>query len=281
MTHRIGRHEAIGPALLRLAAEDLAAARLALAGGAPSDRTIHRVRQRLKRTRSVLRVLRPALDGRAERCAEKLRAAARLLSQSRDADVAAESARQFTSTAHGDDAGFGRVVVFLDREARAHQPTSVERVTRLIADSEQQLARASKSVAGTALLGRAIDHAYRRGLAARRRAEFSLTTPDLHQWRKAVKDLWHLLRLARKRLPRRSASLMAEFERLSELLGLDHDHAVLAEKLAIAPTDDPSLMEQLGLIARRRRALEAEAFILGAALYRQKPKTFRKRMALG
>jgi hypothetical protein len=40
-------------------------------------------------------------------------------------------------------------------------------------------------------------------------------------------------------------------------------------------------MEQLGLIARRRRALEAEAFILGTRLYRQKPKKFRRRMALG
>jgi CHAD domain-containing protein len=265
---------------LRLAAEDLSTASKALAQGAPSDRTIHRVRQRLKRVRSVLRVLKPALGDRAKQSSDSLREAGRLLSRARDADVAAESARQLTSTEHGEEVGFGRVVVRLDREAKAHQPTSVDRVAELIAASEDDLVKASAKFDGEALLARAINRGYKRGLAARRHAEQSLATPDLHQWRKTVKDLWHLLRLARKRLPRRAGKLIPEFERLSELLGLDHDHAVLAEKLAVHPTADPALMEQLSLIAQRRRALEAEAFELGAKLYRKRPRAFRKRIAL-
>jgi hypothetical protein len=88
------------------------------------------------------------------------------------------------------------------------------------------------------------------------------------------------LRLARKRLPRRAGKLIPEFEQLSELLGLDHDHAVLAEKLAVQPTADPALMAQLALIAQRRRALEAEAFQLGARLYRKRPRAFRERVEL-
>jgi CHAD domain-containing protein len=281
MPHRIGKHEDIGPALLRLAAEDLSAASQALAEGTPSDRTIHRVRQRLKRARSTLRVLRPVLGSNARHAAERLREAGRLLSRARDADVAAESAREMTSTAHGDEAGFGRVAVQLDREAKASQPTSVEHIAALIAESADALAKAPDDFDGEALLSRAINRAYKRGLAARRHAEESLSTPDLHEWRKTVKDLWHLLRLARKRLPRRAGTLVPEYERLSELLGLDHDHAVLAGKLAVAPTADPALMQQLSLIAKRRRALEAEAFILGADLYSKRPKTFRRRIALG
>jgi CHAD domain-containing protein len=231
--------------------------------------------------RSVLRVLRPALGDRARQSSERLREAGRLLSRARDADVAAESARQFTSTTHGEEAGFGRVVVLLDREAKAYQPASVAGVAALIAESEDDLRKASGDFDGDRLLSRAIGRAYKRGLAARRRAEESLAMPDLHQWRKTVKDLWHLLRLARERLPRRAGKLIPEFERLSETLGLDHDHAVLAEKLAVQPTADPALMEQLSLIAQRRRALEAEAFVLGAKLYGKRPRAFHKRVALG
>ena len=113
-----------------------------------------------------------------------------------------------------------------------------------------------------------------------RRAETSLATPDLHRWRKAVKDLWHLLVLARKRLPRGMGPIADRLQRLSELLGQDHDHAVLAEKLALSPTGDPALMRQLALIARERRRLESEAFALGAAVYRKRPRRFVKRTRL-
>jgi len=53
---------------------------------------------------------------------------------------------------------------------------------------------------------------------------------------------------------------------------------MLAERLALSPTGDPALMQQLSLIAKRRRALEAEAFSIGNRLYHKKPKRFRKSM---
>ena len=113
------------------------------------------------------------------------------------------------------------------------------------------------------------------------RAETSLATPDLHQWRKAVKQLWFLLRLDRKRLPKHGDRIAAELERLGELLGTDNDHAMLAEKLALSPTGDVSLMGQLSLIARRRNALEAEAFDLGAKIYKHPPAGFMERLKSG
>ncbi len=112
------------------------------------------------------------------------------------------------------------------------------------------------------------------------RARISLSTPDLHAWRKSVKDLWHLIRLGRKRLPRRIDGMAANLERLGDVLGRDHDHAVLAEKLALAPDADHSLMRQLAMIAAERRALEKEAFALGDELYRRKPKAFAAKARL-
>jgi CHAD domain-containing protein len=284
--HRIRGKEDIGTALLRLVSEDIGAARSLVIGSGPAETRIHRARQKLKRARSALRVLRPALGDKAVAAAAQIRDAARLLARARDADAAAASARSLKAVADnhsiGEDVGLERVVATLDYEARSTHSRAmpVTKVVGLLKLAERQISAAPDDLDGMELFERAIDRGYRRGRAAMRSAMLSLSTPDLHRWRKTVKDLWHLTRLARKRLPARSAALAKRLDDLSELLGLDHDHAMLAERLALSPTGDPALMQQLSLIAKRRRALEAEAFTLGNRLYRKPPKEFRKRMRL-
>ncbi len=95
-----------------------------------------------------------------------------------------------------------------------------------------------------------------------------------------MKDLWHLLRLARARLSDSGQKMAPLLERLGDLLGLDHDHALLAEKLALSPTGDLALMSQLSLIAQRRRELEAEAFDLGDRIYGKSTKAFARSLKL-
>lgn len=283
MPHRIGKHEDIGSALIRLVLDDLAAARADLAGSGPPAPRVHRARRRLKRVRSVLRVLRPALGAHAAHLSGRLRDASRRLAETRDTDAAAESARSLMAVAEGDGVGFDRVVAMLDRESESRhgQVAAFAEAERLLAAVEEGIGAFDEDVDGDRLLRRAIDRSYRRGRTAMQRATFSLATPDLHEWRKAAKDLWHLIRLARKRLPPAVAERAPRLKRLGETLGLDHDHAMLAERLALSPEGDPALMQQLSLIARQRRVLESEAFVLGARLYRQKPKKFRRQLQLG
>ena len=123
MAHRIGRHEKIGKALRRLLIEDIAGARSCLAGDAPAEVRVHRARQRLKRARSLLRVLAPSIGPGAREQKRAIAAAARLLAGARDADAAASSARGLRAiVTDGDGAGLDRVVVALDREAEeAHR----------------------------------------------------------------------------------------------------------------------------------------------------------------
>ena len=273
MAHRIERSEEVGEALIRLAGADLSAAQRELRRPGAADKRIHRVRQRLKRVRTLIRVLEPALGEPARTVRRELSATARLLAGARDADVVAASARGLaSSTRTPESVGLDRVVEALSREAaRAHR----ERLP--VADVNRRLAAMLVEVAalpaqafdGSALLQKALDHAYRSGRKTMRRARTSLATPDLHAWRKEVKHFWHLLRLTRRRLGRQAHQLAPRLEDLGELLGLDHDHAVLAEKLALSPAGDPALMQQLSLIAERRRALERAAFDLGHRIYRK------------
>jgi hypothetical protein len=164
--------------------------------------------------------------------------------------------------------------------AEAHrEATPVDEVGRRLEQVERGFEPDPDHVDGVELLEQGIARSYRKGRSAMRRARSSLATPDLHRWRKAVKDLWHLLRLGRKRLPRETHSVAPKLKRLGEVLGLDHDHAMLAERLALSPDADPSLMRQLALIAGERRRLESEAFGLADQLYHRKPKGYAKRAA--
>jgi CHAD domain-containing protein len=283
MAYRIGSHEQIDAALIRLVREDLAAVRAGLSGNGPADRRIHRARQRLKRLRSLLRVLKPALGNNAFIAKRKIREAARLLASARDADAAAASARGLrAAVAPRGNPALDRLVTTLDREATARHaaapPTAA--VLALIGEAEAALADVPDDFSGPELLERALKRSYRRGSKALRRAETSLSMPDLHRWRKDVKDLWHLLRLARRRLPDDMKKTAKRLEKLGELLGLDHDHAILAGKLVDAPPSEPTLSKQLRMIAERRRALESEAFNLGDDVYRRPPKRAARRLRL-
>ncbi len=284
MSHRIEKREDIGLALLRLAHDDLAAARRDLHHGGPREERIHRVRQRLKRVRTLLTVLKPGLGQHAVAAKQALTAVARMLAGARDADVAAASARDLAaSTPQAEELGLDRVVATLDREAaHAHrEKTPIAEIRsrlRLLTDAVASFE--AHSIDGHSLLERALKHTYRQGRDCMQSARSSLATPDLHRWRKHVKHLWHLLRLSRKRIGKEGQAMAPMLERLGDLLGLDHDHAMLAEKLALSPTGDLALMSQLSLVADRRRKLEAEAFELGERIYRESNKAFAKALKL-
>jgi CHAD domain-containing protein len=281
MAYRIGRREDLAGGLLGLLNDDLDGAMRDLRGGGRREERIHRVRQRLKRVRTILRVLEPAFGPPAVAARRELADAARLLARARDADVAAASARDL-ATATADDIGFGRIAATLDREAeRAHaERTPLGEVSLKFASADAHVAAFSPAFDGDGLLAAALRKTYAKGRKAMRRAETSLATPDLHRWRKSVKALWHLLVLTRKRLPTRARGLARRLENLGNMLGLDNDHALLAEKLALSPEGDLSLMNQLGVIAKRRHALEAEAFALGRRAYARNPKAFARRFRL-
>ena len=81
MAYRIHKGENIVRTLLRLLVRDLAAARRELTSGGTREERVHRARQRLKRCRTVLRVLEPAFGERAIALRRKLSEAARAFGQ--------------------------------------------------------------------------------------------------------------------------------------------------------------------------------------------------------
>jgi CHAD domain-containing protein len=109
----------------------------------------------------------------------------------------------------------------------------------------------------------------------------SATVEDLHEWRKQVKHLRHQLELLTPTWPKFVGELASQAEQLGELLGEDHDLAVLRETLAAsraAGEFDTSLESLFRLIDKERRRLQLEAISKGELLYRDSPKRFVDRL---
>jgi CHAD domain-containing protein len=116
---------------------------------------------------------------------------------------------------------------------------------------------------------------YRRGRRAYRSARDEPSTENLHELRKRVKDLWYAAQIVTPASPKPMKRLARRAHRLSDLIGEDHDLAMLAEH-AIAHhdrfDDDTTVAGLVGLIERRRQKLQRKAMKLGQRLYRRKPR---------
>ncbi len=283
MTARIGRREDVAEALLRILRQDLDAAQQEFRARDRRAERVHRVRQRLKRVRTILKIIEPAVGEAASELRATLTHAGQLLAYARDADVAAARARAIAAATAGDhDLGFDRVADTLGQfAAEAHRKkTPVGEITMLFATAGAAVTTLMPDFDGERTLSDAVRRAYAAGRRAEARARRSLATHDLHTWRKRVKELCHLLDLARRRLPPRARRMAKRLRTIDAALGADNDHALLAEKIALMPTADLSLMSQLSAIARRRNDLEAHAFQLGARVYRRRPRAFARRLPL-
>jgi CHAD domain-containing protein len=255
----------------------------AAAGGDAAQAT-HEARKDLKKVRSLLRLVRSGLDRDAYRAEnDRPRSIARSLAGRRDADVLVQTAAAFGER-HG-----GRLPATVFESVRerlaahaAQQRDGVEeRALAALAAAAQRTAAWPVEACDADVLARGAVRAYRRGRRAMNRAERDPTNENLHEWRKRVKDLWYHARLLRDAWPPVVKASADEAHALSDLLGDDHDLAVLAAQFAgdgaasHVPLDEGLVAD---LIARDRVHLQQRARVLGRRLYAERPKAFARRL---
>ena len=135
---------------------------------------------------------------------------------------------------------------------------------------------------GPELLGQGFQRIYRRGRRALRTACREPNVENLHELRKRAKDLWHAAQLVRERRPKRAKTLARRAHTLSDLLGEEHDLAILTERVSNEPAHlEPAELELLQkLIKRRRQRLRRQALSCAARVYNRKPRMVIKRLGL-
>jgi CHAD domain-containing protein len=248
---------------------------------------VHDARKALKKARSLLRLSRGALDPderRRENAA--LRQAGRELSSARDAEVMLDAVDELA------DRFAGRVPQTTFDAIRRHLEAERDPARQRLLESglPGQVADQLKAVRartddwtfqldGWKALEPGLERTYARGRDALEQAQRRPSAENLHDWRKRTKDVWYHLRMLKPVSPGIVGGSAKEADKLSKLLGDDHDLAVLRESLERGAgrlaVDLDAVFE---LIDHRREQLQARAFAIGARLDAEPPKRFVRRM---
>jgi CYTH domain-containing protein/CHAD domain-containing protein len=257
----------------------------------PSDEelaeAIHGARKDLKKVRAVLRLLRDELGHKRFKAENRrFRDAARLLAESRDAEVKLQTLRALR-----DDAGDGfplsgalawEKALESDRNrVAAGQGEGAARIERARATVEEAGAGISHWPIGSdswRLLEPGIKRGYRDGREALSQVHADSSAENVHELRKRAKDLWYQLRLLESSWPGLLEPTVEQTHRLADLLGDHHDLAVLAADLGERSGLARSRPAFEALIERRQASLLDAALELADRLYAEKPKHFARRL---
>lgn len=283
MAYKFRPDEPVKDAMLRCAREQLDRAVAELSEGINEDpaKAVHTARKAVKKERSLLRLARGTMSGgqrRRENAA--LRDAARALSGARDADVMVASVDALSERFAGQLPArtFTTIRRRLEKQRGSGGSLDGHAVSELgavrLRVDEWQFRRG-----GWKAIDSGLTRTYKRGRRALGRARASGRSEDLHDWRKRVKDLWYHERLLAPTCGPAVKGQAQDLDHLSDLLGDDHDLAVLRQKLTNEITAVPvDLDAVLKLVDHRRDELQTEAFRIGKRVYAESPKAFRRRM---
>jgi CHAD domain-containing protein len=254
-------------------------------GEAP-DKAVHEARKSFKRNRAALRLAREELGPAAfSRENRRYRDLGRDLAGARDADVLLATLDDI-ATRSGRDGAFGglRERLLAERDARRGELLHDETAR---AAAVGRLEQARGAIPGLPfeseepkLLIAGWRRTYRNGRRDFRAAQEGHDTEALHEWRKRVKDLWHQCQVLEPLWPARMKAMAGQASKLSDLLGEDHDLAVLSQT---AQAHDEALTAEerrvlTRAIGRRRRKLQKKADTLGEKLYAERPRKLASRL---
>jgi len=290
MPARFKRREPVRAGFRRIAAEQLDGILADLAGNdGPPD--IHTARRRCKLTRALLRLVRRGLSDAdsARKTPACATSPARSVPRAMRRCDCAPSGNCSRSPVRPPAPLTDGCHDWLRREAaetRAEMltPKALARARSAVRRAQACLAHVTLKHGGWPLLAAGLRRSYRAARCAFRAAVDAPSDVTHHEWRKRVKDLWNHARFMRAAHPRKLGALIEQLDALGELLGDDHDLAVLRSHLTTpsAPriaAADFALLD--ALIAHRRGSLIRVAQKLGVLACGEKPRVFLDRAKTG
>ncbi len=284
-TFRIKRREAIPDGLRRIVRECLSDAVASLSdGAASSDVKVHEARKRFKEVRATLRLVRDELGADAfDRENRAVRDAARPLSEVRDTKMLIERldtlSDQLQGMASESLANLRGELVARRRAARARAIGATDTVPTIVRDllaMKKRVRTWPLRRRGWKAIEGGLFAVYKQGREAMHSVRADASDEALHEWRKRTKDLRYELALLQSARRPILKSLAEGTHRLTDLLGEDHDLAVLRTVATDVSSggaciDADSLIE---LIDKRRKTLQNRSNAVGAELYERAPSLF-------
>lgn len=285
-------HDDVPAALCRMIDHRIDKAIRALSGrrGVVTDTAIHESRKQFKQIRATLKLLRKPIGKKMVREADKtFRNAGRPLSEARDAkvmiDTLDELVKHFDGRVQAKTFGPIRRALFSRRREMREQILTKDHAVRgilsTLRSARKSIKRWPNDPGGWNLIAKGIKRSYR---AARKSLEIAADDDRddeaLHECRKRAKDLRYQLELLVPLWPAVVEPTAAQAKEITDLLGVDHDLAVLRTLVIddyndkLADTDRELL---LALIDERRLTLQRQARRLGRKLFAERPRRFVER----
>jgi CHAD domain-containing protein len=299
------RDESLALGLQRMALEQFEIAVAGLEGVPDIETGVHRARKALKRVRALLRLVRDLLGHDVYR-AENIvaRDVARVLSPVRESFVLA---RTLDSLLAEEPTAISAAAA---TELRDHLVAQYRDTAGAILDDRDLMTNLLMTVRSAATrfalwpvmnigvgpdvidirptipdrfdsLEPGLRRVYGRGRKRLDEAEATPTRASVHEWRKRVKYLRYQMEALTPLWPDVIGGLERALNTLSEVLGVEHDLADLAVLVHLEPDLISRHLDRnrlLAAIARRRAALQSEAFGIGDKVYVEAPRTFTARI---
>lgn len=290
MSFELKTGESLRKSVRRIARKQMSEALAHLVGSnrEARDVAVHEARKCFKKIRAVLRLVRPEIsEKRFHKENVCFRDAGRPLTEVRDAKIFVEALDKLA------DEYKGHLTVRSFACARRALNKNLRRVRKRILDegdcfkvvgnAVRQARNRIKKWTGMPMrwpvLDEALERTYRRAKNAFGAALANPTVEKLHEWRKQAKYLRYQLEILTPLWPERMEELAKEADRMGEILGDDHDLAMLRQMLVSDPErfgDQGDCDLLLALIDRKRKQLEVQAQHTGQRFFQDSPRYFAR-----
>jgi CHAD domain-containing protein len=269
----------------RIAVEQIERAQALLLGKDDQAVAVHETRKALKRLRALLRLIRPAIGEEAFKAENaQLREVGLSLSGARDRHVLLETINKLEASARfgrrGLVEGVRQVIAAANGEGA---PLTMKQANARLTDAKKRLAGLYIDGSGFEVVGAGLERSYRRARRMFAEAYRAPTDETFHEWRKGAQGHWRQMTLLSRAWPDYLGARAVEARHLSQLLGDDHDLAML---VAFVHSDAASSLggEQAALIERAARQRQAElretARPRGQRLFAAAPKRLRRSIGI-
>ncbi len=288
MAFRFKLAEPLEQGVKRIACEQIERAQSQLKGPGDTVVAVHETRKAMKRLRALLRLIRPALGESVFREENaKLRDLSAGLSGTRDRHVLLETVAKLEANSSLGKKGLAQVLRDVlhatnGREDPAAEVAAMKEAQSRLADAKKRFSGLTFKGEGFDIVGPGLEASYRKGRRAFHHAYSDPTDENFHEWRKGTQAHWrHMVLLSRAWAGCLNARV-AEARALSQLLGDDHDLALLVAfvKSEVGGELDTTQAAAIEKIARQRQEeLRAVAHPRGVRLFTEGPRNLRRRMA--
>lgn len=287
MAYRFEAGEQVEAGFRRIADEQIGKILARFDGDHNGETTIHESRKSLKRLKALLKLVRKGLSKKDYRREyDTVREAGRLLSGARDFEVMPQTLAALRGGAANLDGTAVRHVEAAIGRARRDFETTWDR-DAAIEQAIEDLQEARQRIAKLELAGGFDTLA---AGASRCLAEFKVQGGEalasehdeaFHEWRKSAQRHWRHLRLLQGTWPELIVARLRVTRVLADVLGLDHDLAVLAQFVRDMPEARLKCQRRRSLldaIGRRQNALRQEARAYAGLITADEPDSFAARL---